>query len=437
MRLALAALALVAGTAAAAREPQGMHAALEQLTREGRFSGAVVVRDADGVRFARGYGMADPFTGRRFTPQTPVDSGSLAKPVTHAVVLQLVRQGRINLDAPVRDYLAAYPHTSTTVRHLLSHSAGLPLPQSEETLAGKTNADLLGEARDQARGPAFPPGTRFTYCNMCTITLALLVERVTGRHLLFAARDLARLPRPVTIRPARLADWNGRAIGYRQAAVGKLERFDSWEGEAFYGPANLSISAAQLASWGSEWWKPSLRPILVQAATPAQIGGHASGLSLGNWYCAPVGRRCHYLGHHEGFHHMLYWDADRRISVAMVSNNAMAPELHQRLQRALVALAEGRTAAGRSELAASVPVRPPAAGTYEFPDGQRMVAQPEGDNSLTVERGAVRYPAYPVSRLVRYVPGLDVYIGGAADGRLHWLGLYEDLMLGPVPGQAR
>lgn len=125
--LLLLAGSAVVSPAAVNREPAGLHQALQKLTRDGKFSGAVVVRGPDGVRFARGYGWADPFERRAFTPDTPADSASLAKPVTSAAVLLLIRDGKIELDAPVQRYLPQYPHSSATVRHLLSHSAGLNL----------------------------------------------------------------------------------------------------------------------------------------------------------------------------------------------------------------------------------------------------------------------------------------------------------------------
>ena len=52
---------MLASTMAFAREPAGLHQALDDLARKGKFSGAVVVRGRKGVRFARGYGWADPF----------------------------------------------------------------------------------------------------------------------------------------------------------------------------------------------------------------------------------------------------------------------------------------------------------------------------------------------------------------------------------------
>ena len=424
IRVAVAAAALTLSPAATASAPKGLHNALDRLTTEGRFSGAVVVRGAEGVRFARGYGLADPFTGRAFAPDTPVDSGSIAKPVTAAAVLLLVREGKLDLDAPVRRYLPEYPHPSTTVRHLLAHSAGLTIDESARSITGKSNEALLTGARQNKI--LFEPGSGFTYCNLCFVALAILIERVSGTHYLDFARTRLKLPRAVTLRPARLADWAGRAIGYRTTADRKVERADSYEDERFYGSGNLSISTSQLAEWGTNWWRAPLTSIRTMATTPAVIAGKPSGLTWGNWYCAPSRRRCHYLGHHEGFHHMLYWDSDQPLSVAMVSNNTLAPAIQQRLQRALVAFAESRGAAAERELRAPLPDQAVAPGRYRFPTGETVTIRIKPNAPLTVERGGLEYPAYRTGTGIRYVPGLDVYLAGGPAGRLHWLSLYED-----------
>lgn len=434
----LAASALVAvsmgpatspGAAAGAVQP-GLPQALDRLAREGKFSGAVVILSRNRVLHARGHGFADPFAGRRFTPDTPVDSASLAKPVTAAAVLKLSQSGKVDLDSPVRRYLPEMPYAQVTVRQLLAHSAGLPVEQSLEPLAGKDNRMLLEEIRDRKLPALFPPGTAFVYCNICYTTLALLVERVGAMRYLRFVREQVALPPGVTIRPARLADWKDRAIGFRHVDGDKVERADSYENELFSGSGNFSISAIQLANWGRQWWTTSLRPIRTIATTPAAIAGKTSGMTLGNWYCAPGGRRCHYLGHHEGFHHMLYWDADRQISLAMVSNNTLSPALQQRLQRALVASTVKPEQAER-ELATPLPDSPVQPGDYRFPTGESVTVLSRGSR-VAVNRGGINYLAFRIGSGIRYVPGLDVYLAGAQDGGLHWLSLHEDFIAKPV-----
>jgi CubicO group peptidase (beta-lactamase class C family) len=306
------------------------------------------------------------------------------------------------------------------VRQLLSHSAGLPLEETPEFLAGKSNLQLIAGSRGKPL--LFPAGSAFSYCNLCTTALAEIVERVSGTSYLDFARARLDLPGGVGLRPARLADWTGRAIGFRRRPDGELERFDSWEGERFYGPGNLSVSAAQLASWGVRWWRHPDRPKGTTKA--ALIAGKASGLTLGNWNCAPVRRRCHYLGHHEGFHHMLYWDADRKQSIAMVSNNAVEPGLQQRLQRAIVAFSEGRAEDGKREAAIRLSGATPPRGRYRLGSGETVEIRSIAGR-LAVRRRGIDYPAYQIGSGIRYVPGLDLYFA-IANRRLQWLTLYED-----------
>jgi CubicO group peptidase (beta-lactamase class C family) len=210
MRALLPLLFLLASAsypAAAAPALEALHGALERLSREGEFSGAVVIRGRSRLLFAKAYGAADPLTGRPFQPGTPVDSGSLAKPITAAAVLLLARHGRVDLDAPVTRYLPEFPHPQTTIRHLLAHSAGLPGYEPLEPLANKTNKEMLLEIGRRNLRPAFAPGSRFSYCNTCYNSLALLIERVTGRpYLDFVQRRLS-LPATVTIRPRALGEW--------------------------------------------------------------------------------------------------------------------------------------------------------------------------------------------------------------------------------------
>jgi len=408
-------------------EPAGLHEALNGLTRQGRFSGAVVILN-NGAQFSRGYGFADPFSGRRYTADTPADSASIPKPMTAAAVLMLARDGKVDLDAPVRRYVVEYPHGVTTVRQVLAHSAGLSMKESAETLKGKNNSALVVEAGKLGPEPSFEPGTAFEYCNLCTITLAILIERVTGQHYLDVLRNKLQLSPQVTLRPQRLSEWKGRAIGYRRGSGGKPERLDSWEGEAFYGSGNLSISASQLAAWAAEWWKPPLATFRPDVTASAMIGDKISGLTIGNWYCAQGRSRCHYVGHHEGFHHVYYWDSDRRIALALMTNNTLEPALQHRLARALVAFAEGRPVEARRELANPLPDLPLVSGKYRLPSGESVAVTGADQRVAAVHRGGLSYQAFRVGKGIRYVPGLDVLVSGAPRGGMQWLSLYEDFV---------
>ena len=123
---------------------------------------------------------------------------------------------------------------------------------------------------------------------------------------------------------------------------------------------------------------------------------------------------------------MLYWDANRRVSVAMITNNALAPGLQQRLQRALVDFVEGHPGQAQRELSDPLSDSPVPTGWFEFASGEKIEIVANGDRR-SIRRGGIEYPAYPIGSGIRYVPGLDAYLAGAPDGRLRLLTLYEDL----------
>lgn len=104
--------------------------ATEKMT-EARVPGMVFIQvDDDGVVVAAAYGSADLATGRAMTTETPLRVGSISKPVTAALALELAAAGRLNLDLPVDHHLGvdlsdAYGSAST-IRQLLQHRGGYP-----------------------------------------------------------------------------------------------------------------------------------------------------------------------------------------------------------------------------------------------------------------------------------------------------------------------
>jgi CubicO group peptidase (beta-lactamase class C family) len=98
--------------------------------RQGIFPGAVLlVMAGDAVIFEQAYGWADLFSARPMTRNTLFDLASLTKPlVTALAVMTLVRQGRIDLDAPCAKIcpdLAGTDKRAITPRQLLTHRSGL------------------------------------------------------------------------------------------------------------------------------------------------------------------------------------------------------------------------------------------------------------------------------------------------------------------------
>jgi CubicO group peptidase (beta-lactamase class C family) len=154
---------------------------------EGAAPGAALVVGRHGriVRM-RGYGHTDwDPTSPLVTDSTLYDLASLTKAMgTATVAAQLVREGRLDLDAPIARYLRTWPghghYGRITARHLLSHSSGLP-PGFDVWRNGGSRADRIASLASLNVRTA--PGVRREYSDVGMILLAAVLEEITGSRL--------------------------------------------------------------------------------------------------------------------------------------------------------------------------------------------------------------------------------------------------------------
>jgi CubicO group peptidase (beta-lactamase class C family) len=160
---------------------------IRKAIRDGTTPGAALAIGRDGkiVRL-RGYGRIDwnPYSAE-VTDSTLYDLASLTKVVgTATAALLLVREGRLGLDAPVHNYLASWPrnglHGQVTIRHLLTHTSGLPAGLNLWAGVG-TREDRIN--RIAGARITTTPGTRRVYSDVGMILLATIVEKLSGERL--------------------------------------------------------------------------------------------------------------------------------------------------------------------------------------------------------------------------------------------------------------
>ncbi len=424
-------------------------ALLEELHARGWFNGAVVLGGTE-EWYARGFGPANVDAGVPFTPDTPSDGGSIAKTFTAAALFMLADESKLNLDRPVREYVAEYPHGATTVRHLISHTGALPEAEYDY-FAGLIPADTvqtthlhLTVLRDRAVPPDFPPGTRFQYSSLGFDAAALVVERVSGQKWEDFLRRRVFTPlgmHTTFVRPARFRDWPApRTLSYAPSPNG-LVVHDVFDNEGFYGGSNLYFSARDLYRWSRSFYT---RPVLARASLargseapliwdPAGARGGRSGINLLGWYHS-TGHRYHYPGSLQGFWSSAYRDEERKYSVAYVSNSSMPQWLRPLLTRWLVEIMEGRSPPAAIEEPSYLPLdesnQDRLVGTYVVAGIGPVRIQRDGQRITLGVGDGLTYRAVPVADRQLYVPGLDVWIGFPAGvtppyDRLRWLSIFH------------
>lgn len=261
-----------------------IHARVDEiLNRRPAVGLAVGVVRNGRLEFFSGRGVAEIASGTPVTEDTAFRIGSISKTFTAIAVMQLWEQGLIDLDAPANDYLRAYQlipakasFRPATVRHLLTHTAGIPevvhpsrvlVPDFGETVKLGQPVPTLAEYYRGGLRLEADPGTRFSYGNHGPATLGQLVEDVSGmpfdrylREHIFeplgmAGSDLVRSERI----QSRLA--TGYTLGRNgPKAVVDRESVTAGAGGVYSTPRDMARYVAALLGGGANQHGSVLKP---------------------------------------------------------------------------------------------------------------------------------------------------------------------------------
>ncbi len=168
--------------------------AVRTAAGQSRYRGCYVVVVGDSVVLCSGRGVRIPEAAAASDGAKPIDDrstfeiASISKPFTAIAILQLVEQGKIDLDAPITRYLGedlkgvanadASPAAKVTIRQMLSHQTGLDndtgiSPYDEPSRKAAVATFFSGKKLAE-------PGTRFDYDNAAYCMLAAIIEHVSG-----------------------------------------------------------------------------------------------------------------------------------------------------------------------------------------------------------------------------------------------------------------
>lgn len=227
LEMVVALITALAGPASAQFDFAKVDAYIQtQMQRNGIPGVSIAVTQGGQVVYLRGYGTAG--RGQPMTPDTPMYIGSTSKSFTALAVLQLLEQGKLDLDAPVQRYLPWFTLAdenaarAITLRNLLNHSSGLSDLQYVEVHRVPDTASIEEGVRDlRVARPVDPVGTKFHYFNPGYATLGLIVEKVSGQsygdylrqHILAPLEMNRTFTDPAPARQAGLAQGHSLMFG--------------------------------------------------------------------------------------------------------------------------------------------------------------------------------------------------------------------------------
>lgn len=293
------------------------------------------------VVLEKAYGMADLEHDVPIVPNSIFEAGSVSKQFTSAAVLMLEKDGKLNLDDPVRKYIPEVPDYGTpiTIRQMLQHTSGLRDWGSVEDIVGwprttraNTHAHVLDVVSRQ-KHLNFTPGTRWSYSNSGYNLAAILVSRVSGMS--FSEFTRKRLFEPLGMTRTSWRDdythiVKGRAIAYRERE-GKFNTLMPFEN--VHGNGGILTTVGDLMRWNENFVEPRVggEAFVREQQRPGQftdgkLHDYGLGLFLGEYKGL---KEISHGGSTAGYRAYLTRFPDQHTSVAVLCNAATAtPEVY-------------------------------------------------------------------------------------------------------------
>src|SRR5438067_1374282 len=293
-------------------------------------------------------------------PATMYDIASLTKVVVTTTLVEKLAEGDfavpLDLDAKIERYLpewASGPQPEwrhrVTVRHLLTHTSGLP-PFKEYWRTSKSKQDTL--TKIFAEPLEYEPGTKEVYSDLGIILMAEIIERLTGRKLDDLANNFIFSPLGMkdsmykppkklwpTIAPTEVDN------NYRHRLIqGEVHDENAYAIGGVSGHAGVFGTAPDLAAFcqmllnGGTYAHQRIlrRATVAQFTTPQQLSGATR--TLGWAVPTPGGLSGHYFSEHSfghtGFTGTSIWiDPDRQLFVVFLTNRVHPTRENQKIQQ--------------------------------------------------------------------------------------------------------
>jgi D-alanyl-D-alanine carboxypeptidase len=341
---------------------------LDEWHKAGSFPGATLgVVLANGESFGLAVGLSDR---EKKTPMRPTDrmlAGSVGKTFAAATALQLIKEGKINLDDKIEKYLgreqwfSRLPNAKDiTVRQLMNHTSGLVRYEFKDQFTKDLTAnpekvwkpaELVAYLLDEK--PPFEAGKSWDYSDTNYIVLGMIIEKVTGRRFYDEANR--RL-----IRPLKLTDTipqDGRGLkGVVQGYAGPNNPFGGTDAMIVNGKfainpqfewtgGGYASTAHDLARWAKmiyegKAFSPDLLPQVLEGV-PAAMLGRETRYGLGAIIRkTQAGTSYGHSGFFPGYMTDMMYFPEHRVAVAVQVNTSVGRSLGKPLSRVLVEVME-------------------------------------------------------------------------------------------------
>lgn len=265
-----------------------------QLKQEKAFSGVILYAENGVTKFYRAYGYRNFNTRKPLEKTDLFELASVSKQFTSMIIMMLQEKGKLQYDDPVEKYLQI-PYKGITIRHLLTHTSGLPDYQAimdehwdKSKVAG--NKEILEYLNQYAPPKIFEPGEKYTYSNTGYVLLASIAEKAGGKDFIDMCRDWIFSPVGMQATDIRSLEQKAAtknfALGHIYVSEsGRYVRADSFPSSDYTiwlgnrkGPGRISSTATDLLKWDQALYGQKLVQVktLDEAFSPGKLNDGSS-----------------------------------------------------------------------------------------------------------------------------------------------------------------
>lgn len=308
------------------------------------FSGVVLVAENGVPLYHHAFGL------RSAEAQIPLDTGdifelaSVSKQFTSMIIMMLKEEGKLSYEDSLLTYLPELPYHGITIRHLLTHTSGLPDYQNimdahwdKSKVAG--NEDNIEYLVRYNPPTLFKAGSAYEYSNTGYMVLASIAEKVSGTDFTELCRSRIFKSLGLSYTDIRSGDQKKSIINFArgQIYVEEKDRYVSadsfpefnyaiWLGKR-EGPGRISSTSGDLLKWDNALYTEKLvkRETLEEAFQPMQLtNGGISNYGFG-WEISTSprwGSTVSHTGSNPGYENEIVRYIDRHRTIILLNNNA-------------------------------------------------------------------------------------------------------------------
>jgi N-acyl-D-aspartate/D-glutamate deacylase/CubicO group peptidase (beta-lactamase class C family) len=306
---------------------------LDYLSERGLFNGVVLVAREGKIVYQKALGNEQAGSVKPLSIRSSFNLASVSKQFMAMMVMMLEEKGKLKYDDPLQTYLPHFPYPNITIRHLLTHTSGLPeydelfrqYLTTLDTLNNQRMMDLLIQVHPPLH---FSPGSQWEYSNTAYVLLGTLISTLTQQPIeTYFQQQIAG---PLGMKDTYIYYLNmhipqpkasSRVYGMDRQR-GSWEPYDLIREDGVIGDGNIYSSATDLLKWDQALYTERLvkRTTMEAAFEPVLLSNGKNHPYGFGWFVPEKGKTVSHTGSWVGFRTLIERHLNDHSTLIVLTN---------------------------------------------------------------------------------------------------------------------